>query len=185
MTALRITAYLLLLFAIAALVFDRCQPKKPTVIEIRDHKKDMRIAQLLKQNDSLKTNIHDTLQTIFIQYRNRFDTVRMWLKTNPTWSEICRGIGVADTSLDCKSLVLYRYFAFERDSQQVAIYKRQWLRDSAQKAILTTVISLKDSQMLQCTQYAKKLQDKAGKKRKRARLAHIGAAIIGAILLIK
>lgn len=126
----------------------------------------------------IKIPHYDTIIQIRNKYSRYIDTVAKWVTDSTAWLDICRSAGISANESECKRVVLQRLAAGRRDSTLVEIYDRKRRTDSTVISALFALDSLNRLAIDNC-------EAKAAKSKRRARITHAIAAVVGVLILVK
>lgn len=133
---------------------------------------------------TLTYNKTDTIDRIRNRFRYINDSIERWVYDS-SWNNICRSYSDSPNAQGCQRDVAGQILRAQLNASLVNEYQNKWQKDSTWIAQAIALDSIKQQRIENLIQKNEQLGNTKKSKKRLAKLGHIGAGLLGAILIIK
>jgi hypothetical protein len=126
----------------------------------------------------------DTINTIRNRFRYINDSVTRWVYDS-SWNNVCRSYSDSTNPQGCQRDVVRQILSGQLNAALVNEYQNKWQKDSTWIAQAIVLDSIKQQRIENLIQKNEQLGSTKQRKNRIAKIGHIGAGLLGAILIIK
>lgn len=133
---------------------------------------------------TLTYNKTDTIERIRNRFRYINDSVDRWVYDS-SWNNICRSYSDSPNPQGCQRDVAGQILRGQLNASLVNEYQNKWQKDSTWIAQAIALDSIKQQRIDNLIEKNEQLGNIKQRKQRIAKIGHIGAGLLGAILILK
>lgn len=126
----------------------------------------------------------DTIERIKHKYRYITDSVNRWI-FDSTWNNVCRRYSDSTSKESCQRDVVRQLLSGQLNAALVSEYQTKWEKDSTWIQSAIQLDSIKNTRIENLISKNEELGNVNKKHKRIAKVGHIAAGLLGAILIMK